>query len=565
MPHPPPPEQAFDVTNLVGRRATKRWERVSVGDLFERVRWSFPHKEAIVAGSGACGTPRFSRLTYEAADLLANRIANALIAQGLKRTDTVFFFCENSVEAYVAKMGVAKAGLVCAPINPRLSPDVQDYLITLLNPKFAFVDAELWPAARETFSRRNIPGAMIPIGGDQIPPGWKSFEHFVEGALDAEPDVEIHGDDIWEILPTSGTTSMPKAVMLSHNHAYITAYSYALTHTRGLRFESDLRVCSLLPVIYHGPDQSQSFPSFLCGGTFIIGRQATATNCASLITEERPTHFWGGSPQIIEALVEEVTLHPSKYDLTCLTSVMFSWASLPPTAADALKLLTKNSDLQLVGILGQIEAISCVRFWPDKWPELYRASAPHINHTGLPTPILAASIMDEQGNLIEQTRPNVQGEIVYRSPAVTAGYYKNEEATREAFRHGWFHSGDCCMYDENGLLVMIDRYKDVVKSGGENVSTIRVEAVVSRHPSVQKVAVVGLPHERWSEAVTAFVILRPGQSATEDDLIAFCRSHLAAFESPKAIVFVEKLPETVGGKVLKYVLRDTFRSHYQTR
>jgi acyl-CoA synthetase (AMP-forming)/AMP-acid ligase II len=557
-------EANFDVKNLVGRRATNRWERVSVGDLLERVRWSFPEKEAIVAGAGACGAPRFSRLTYRAADELANQVANALLAKGLRRADTICFLCENSVEAYIAKLGVAKAGLVCAPINPRLPPDSQEYILSLLTPKFAFVDAELWAVASETLTKHEIRGAIIPIGGNQVPDGWVSFEQLVEGAPVTEPIVEIHGDDIWEILPTSGTTSMPKAVMLSHNHAYITAYSYALTHTRGLRFETDLRVCSLLPVIYHGPDQSQSFPAFLCGGTFIIGRQASAANCAALITRECPTHFWAGSPQLIEGLIEEVKDQPSKYDLSSLTSVMFSWASLPPSAADSMKLLTKNDELQLVGILGQIEAISCVRFWPDKWPDIYRASAPRINHIGLPTPILAASIMDDDGQLIEQAQRNVPGEIVYRSPAITAGYYMNAQATRDAFRYGWFHSGDCCMYDENGLLVMIDRYKDVVKSGGENVSTIRVEAVLSRHPAIQKVAVAGLPHARWSEAVTAFVILRPGESVTEKELLAFTRPHLAPFETPKAFVFVNTLPETVGGKVMKYALRKTFRDYYKS-
>ena len=150
------------------------------------------------------------------------------------------------------------------------------------------------------------------------------------------------------------------------------------------------------------------------------------------------------------------------------------------------------------------------------------------------------------------------GEAVYRSPTVMQGYYKDEEATRAAFAHGWFHSGDSCMYDEAGLRIMVDRKKDIVKTGGENVSSLRVEAVMQGHPAVDRCAIIGLPDERWGEAVTAVVLLRAGASPGDVDeatLIAHCRAKLAGFETPKRVVFVEKFPETVGGKIQKHVLR----------
>lgn len=553
---------SFDVDNLIGRRPIKRWDRVSVGDMFERMRWSYPDKEAVIGGPGAYASEKYARLTYRQADELANQVANALIARGYVQGDCVMFFCENTVESYIAKFGVCKAGMVCTPVNPRLSPDVQEYLIGMLKPKIAFADAELWPDAKLAFDKCGLKGVMVPIGGDVLPPGWVNFEQFVADVPTSEPDVPIHGDDIWEILPTSGTTSMPKGVMMSHHFAYIGAYSHALTHSRGLRFESDIRVCSVLPVIYHAPDHTQAFPAFLCGGTFVMGRQAKAVNFADLVSRERCTHLWAGSPQFIDDMVDAVVSNPGKYDISSLTSIMFAWAALSPKTWDTLKELC-GQNLQLVEILGQTEAIPCSRFYPDKWPEIFRASAPAINHTGLPPPILAATIMDDEGKLIDRSRVGVPGEIVYRTPAVTAGYYKNEPATREAFRHGWFHSGDCCIWDENGLLVMIDRYKDVVKSGGENVSTIRVEAIVKAHPAVHRVAVVGLPHARWSEAVTGVVILKPGQSVSEEELLAFSRAKLAGFEAPKGFIFVDSLPETVGAKVLKYKLRELYRDHYK--
>jgi acyl-CoA synthetase (AMP-forming)/AMP-acid ligase II len=152
----------------------------------------------------------------------------------------------------------------------------------------------------------------------------------------------------------------------------------------------------------------------------------------------------------------------------------------------------------------------------------------------------------------------VTGEAVYRSPVMTAGYYRNEDATREAFRDGWFHSGDSCAFDENGLRVMVDRFKDIVKSGGENVSSIRVESALVQHPAVARAAVIGVPDRRWGEAVTA-VVVRDGDALSEEELIAFARDRLAGFETPKQIIFVDELPETVGGKILKYRLRQQYR------
>jgi acyl-CoA synthetase (AMP-forming)/AMP-acid ligase II len=160
--------------------------------------------------------------------------------------------------------------------------------------------------------------------------------------------------------------------------------------------------------------------------------------------------------------------------------------------------------------------------------------------------------------------PGVPGEAVYRSPAVTAGYYRDLPATEEAFRYGWFHSGDSCVVDEDGLRIMVDRYKDIIKSGGENVSSIRVEAMLHEHPEVAKAAVVGLAHDRWGEAVTAVVVRAPGATVTEEELLDWARERLAGFETPKKVLFTDALPETVGGKVLKYKLRQAMADLYAT-
>lgn len=548
-----------DVTSLTDRHPTNRWERTSVGDVLERLTWSYPDKEAVVGAPGAYAYPEHERLTYRQADELANRVAHALLDSGLHRGDRVLMFCENSVEAYLTKIGIAKAGLVCVPVNPSLAPDVVAYLIERTSPGFAVVDAELWARARKPFLDAGLqPGMVIPLG-EGVVDGGTAFADLVADRPTTEPDVVIHGDDVWEILYTSGTTAMPKGAMTSHHSSYYAAYSFALTLTRGIRLECDLKLATFLPVIYHVADQIFTFPAFLSGGTLVIGRRPAPDAIAEAISREGVTALWGGSPAMVNALADTLLANRHAYDPRSLTVIVYGWAALPPGTLATLKQLC-GEQLVVTEIFGQTEAISCHRFWPDKWPDVYRRTAPEQNYVGVPNPLLASTVMDESGEMLGD-RPGVPGEAVYRSPVVTAGYYRDEQATQEAFRHGWFHSGDSCVYDDRGLRVMVDRYKDIVKSGGENVSSLRVESVLVQHPAVAKAAVVGLPHTRWGEAVTA-VVVPEADAPSEQDVLAFCRERLAGFEAPKSVIFVDELPETVGGKVLKYKLRERFRDVY---
>jgi acyl-CoA synthetase (AMP-forming)/AMP-acid ligase II len=549
----------FDVTSLHGRRAVHRWERTSVGDLLERVTWSFPDKDAIVGRPGAYADERFARLTYRQADELANQVANGLLAQGLARGDVVTMFCENTVEALVTKLGIAKAGLVAAPMNPMMAPDMVAAMVGLVTPKLAIVDAELWPRAQEPFTAAGLRvGVTITVGGDPVP-GSRSFTDFVADQPTTEPDVVIHGDDIWEILFTSGTTALPKGVMMSHTCSYLAGFGFALSLTRGLRIETDLRMGTFLPMIYHVGDQPFTYSVFLSGGTLVLGRRPAPDPIAEMIAEERVTALWSGSPAMVGALDATLTKRPA-LEARSLTVIVYGWAALPPAVLASLKRHC-GDDLLVFEIFGQTESITCHRFWPDAWPELFARTSPQDNYVGVPSPILASTVLDPFGEDLKGS-PGTAGEAVYRSPSMMSGYYRDEAATREAFRYGWFHSGDSCAYDDAGLRIMLDRYKDIVKTGGENVSSLRVESVLVQHPAVAKAVVIGLPHPHWGEAVTGVVIKEPGQDVIADELIAYCRERLAGYETPKGIVFVDELPETVGGKVLKYKLRAGLADHF---
>ena len=562
LPHRPhgtdlPDAATIDVETLRGRRAVNRWERTSIGDVFERLTWSRPDQVAIAAADGACGDERFASVTYREADDTANRFAGALAAAGLEPGDRVLLICENSVEAFLAKIGVAKAGMVAVPLNPSLAPDVLAHLIERTAPRFALVDAELWPRVSSVLAGAGLRvGATITVGGGPVDDS-PAFADLLADQPAEEPAVEIHGDDIWQLLFTSGTTAMPKGVMLSHSYGHLAGLNFALSLTRGLRHDSDLALTTFLPMIYHVGDEIFPFGTFLAGGTLTLGRRPAPGPVAAALVGA--TAVWAGSPQFVAALADELDAHPD-LDVSTLTTLVYGWGALSPALIERLATRCAPGFVTL-GIFGQTEAIACHRFWPTRWPDVHAASAPAVNYVGLPSGLLASDVVDENGDPVRDGRP---GEAVYRSPVMTAGYYRDVDATREAFRGGWFHSGDSAVVDPDGLRIMVDRYKDIVKTGGENVSSLRVEAVLHEHADVARAAVVGLPHEHWGEAVTAVVVPVEGHSPTAEDVIAFCRTRLAGYETPKAVVFAETLPDTVGGKVLKYRLRAEHAELYRS-
>ena len=541
----------IDVENFRNRRNNARWNRVSVGDVIERMTWNEPGKVAFIATPEATVDPAYARVTYSEANDVINRVANALLALNLPRASRIAMLCDNSNEAWLAKVGVAKAGLVAAPINVMMASDVIAEALQRVGAQHAIVDQALWEPLEGTLALANI-RPIVSIGG---PPQGRipNFEEFMSEHGADEPDVEIHGDDIWQVLFTSGTTAKPKAVMISHTSTYMAAYSKALTMTRGLSHESEIRLGVFTPMVFHIGDQLCVFGPLVCGGTVIIGRKPQGPEMARAITDEKVTCLFGGSPQFVESLITEVQSKPEEYDLSSLGVMWFGWAPLAPASLAAFQELC-GPQLKVYEMIAQTEAIAGHRFFIDRHLDMYLREAPAINHVGKPSPIMGATVMDETGQDLRD-KPGVAGEAVYRTPAMFSGYYRDLEATQEAVRGDWFHSGDSFVYGQDQIRLMVDRYKDIVKSGGENVSSIRVESVLQQHPTVIRAAVIGLPDDRWGEMVTACILKAPNTQFEEKALIGFARERLAGFETPKRIVVMDEFPTTVGGKVLKYKLR----------
>lgn len=545
----------FDVTNLYNRRNVNRWERVCVGDTFHRLTYSYPDKIALIGWKGAYAYPENERLTFIEADAKVNQIANSLIERGLQRGDRVLLYCHNSVESYLIKIATSKAGGVVVPVNPMIAPDVVDYVVKLIEPKVTIVDAELWPQVKKVFADNKIvPDVTIPIGGGVVS-GSVSFSDFIKGKSVSEPNVEVHGDDIWQIIFTAGTTALPKGVMISNIYTIMYAYNYAMSFSREHHIENELTNVSFLPVTFHIADGA-TIGSYLCGGSLLLGRSFKAEAVAEAITKEKGTSLWGGASAMVHQVIDVFWENRDKYDASSLKCIYYGWGQIRPDYHAKLKELCGN--ILAFSVFGQTENNCCYHFWPDQYPEKFKNNCPKINYVGVPSPLLESMIVDSDGKSL-RGKPNVAGEAVYRSMGIMSGYYKDEAATKKAFENGWFHSGDSCMYDEDNITIMVDRYKDIVKSGGENVSSLRVETVLSLHDSVQKSVVIGISHPKWGEAVVGIVIPKSNHNLKEEDLIQFCRDKLAKFETPKKIIFVDSLPETVGGKVQKYKLREKYK------
>ena len=426
-----------DVTALVGRRAEDRWNRVCVGDLIERNVWGRPDQDAFVALPGACTEPRFARLDYRQANGVCDQLAQGFLARGLQRGDRVLLVCENSVEAVLIKLATAKAGLVAVPLNPSLAPDVLAHLAALTEPGLAVVDDELVAAAGPVLADAGVPiGITLTVTGGPVAEGSVGFGAFADAQPAVEPDGPVHGDDIYELLFTSGTTALPKGVMLSHTNATLSAHGFALSLSRGVPAEEDVRLLSFLPVVYHVGDQIFTLSVLACGGTVIVGRRPEPGAIAAAIAQGRPTVLWGGSPQLVKGVTG--ALEAGDVDAASLRVVVYGWGALEPAVLASLT--ARCPEVRTMGIFGQTEAIACHRFWPDRHVETYRASAPAVNYVGLPHPLLASKVVDLDGADLVGA-PGVPGEAVYRSPSVTHGYYRDPDATREAFRDGWFHSG----------------------------------------------------------------------------------------------------------------------------
>jgi len=498
----------------------------------ERSAYVYPDKEAVVHGS--------RRYSYRQFQARVHRLASGLRRAGLRKHDRVAFLCPNTPAMLEAHYGVPAAGGILVSINIRLAPDEIGYILKHSGARFLFVDAE-YEGLVKPLDLGTLQVVRVDDTGDRGDP----YEDFL--ATGDPGPVESWLEDEEETITinyTSGTTGRPKGVMYTHRGAWINAVGEVLE--AGLTHDS--RYLWTLPM-FHCNGWCFTWAVTVVGATHLCLRKVDPERIWDLLDREGVTHY-NGAPTVQLAIVN----HPRAHRLERPVTVTVAAAPPSPTLLARLKEL----NFRPVHVYGLTETYGphTVCAWHREWDALpLEEQARLMARQGQGYALFdLVRVVDEQMRDVPRDGQTL-GEVVMRGNNVMKGYFEQPDATAEAFRGGWFHSGDLAVWHPDGYIELRDRKKDIIISGGENISTIEVEQCIARHPAVLECAVIAIPDEKWGERPKAFVTLKPGQSATEQEIIEHCRHHLAHFKVPAAVEFGE-LPKTSTGKVQKFVLRE---------
>lgn len=489
--------------------------------------------------------------------------ANALSKAGIGKNDTVAIIAPNIPEIFEATFAVPMSGAVLNPINIRLDPETIAYILDHGQAKVLITDTRFSASVEKALEKLGRDDLLIidivdqqtdePAGREL---GSTNYERFLETG-DPDASWSIPGEE-WDAISlnyTSGTTSDPKGVVASHRGAYLIALGTIAAWPFVGEKPGDFPVHMSVVPLFHCNGWGHAWALAANGGMTVLVRNITGANLYAAIAEHRVTHF-NGAPTVLSMLINATD--EEKRDFDWRIRVYTAAAPPPPSVLEAIN----AAGFELTHVYGLTETyghvVECLV--QEEWDELDAAARSAMHARQGVRFAVTDDVMVADPETMQPVRPDGEsmGEIMIRGNTVMKGYFRNAEATREAFAGGWFHSGDLAVMHDDGYLQIKDRSKDIIISGGENISSVEVEAVLHRHPDVIAAAVVAKPDEKWGETPCAFVELRNGAAPTEGDIIAFCREHLAGFKCPKSVIFQE-LPKTSTGKIQKFILRDQVR------
>ncbi len=508
----------------------------------------YPDRPALVYGE--------RRFTWRETARRCRALASALTGLGIGKGDTVAVFAPNVPAIFEAHFGVPMNGAVLNTINVRLDAETVAFILAHGEAKVLLTDREFSSVAADAVERLERRPHVIDIddpavdGGDLV--GDVEYEDFV-----ASGDPDFHWqppEDEWDAIAlnyTSGTTGNPKGVVYHHRGAYLNALGNLIAQA-----------------IPPHPVYLWTLPMFHCNGwcfpwtitalagTHVCLRRVEPGPIYGAITEDGVTHFCG-APVVLNMLANAP--ESEKRPLPRRVEAMTAGAPPPATVIEAME----SAGFSITHVYGLTETYGpdVVCAWHEDWDALPSADQAGLKaRQGVAYPVQEDIMVADAGTLQPVPRDGeTMGEVFHRGNIVMKGYLKNPRATEEAFAGGWFHSGDLGVWHEDGYVELKDRSKDIIISGGENISSIEVEDVLYRHPAVLEAAVTARPDDKWGETPCAFVTLKEGEGATEADIVAFCRDNLAHFKAPKTVVFCD-LPKTSTGKVQKFVLRERARA-----
>jgi fatty-acyl-CoA synthase len=503
----------------------------------------FPGKTAVV-----CGDARF---TYSQFAERTKRLAGALRGAGIAPGDRIAFLslnCHRLLEAYY---GVLEAGAVLLPLNVRLAPNELAHILNDSGVKALFLQQEFVPLV-DSF-RRNVASVKNYFLLDSTPLApWLSAEDYEDMLAAASPHqsdiMQFDENSLAELFYTSGTSANPKGVMLTHRNVYLHALSVCVT----FRTKADAVQLHTIP-LFHANGWGTAHSVTLVGGRHIMLARFTCAEVFRLVERERVD-----SLSLVPIMATALVNSPDReeHDLSSVEWISIGGAASSPTLLRQMEQAFGCECFAGYGLTETSPVLSTARTKPGEEPEgekRYLAQA----KTGYAIPGVELRVVDH--NDVDVARDGkTMGEIVARSDGVMQGYWQNPAETANVMRGGWFHTGDMAIIDESGGILIVDRMKDIIVSGGENISSLEVEKVLLEHPSVYEAAVIPITDEKWGEVPKALVIARPGTNLTQPELLDFCRSRIAHYKCPASIEFVDSLPKTATGKVLKKDLRRTY-------
>ena len=502
-----------------------------------RTRRLHPHREGVVDGG--------RRLSYEQFFDRCDRWSSALQRLGLRQGDRVVYIAPNTHALLEGFYAVPQLGAVLVPLNYRLTPADFAYMINHCGARVVCADSDYLDAVDGI--RKGLASVEHFVALEGARDGWLDYEASVAGSPPGFARPAIGENDLLTINYTSGTTSRPKGVMITHRNAHLNTVG-TLLH---FPMTCADRYLWTLPM-FHANGWTFVWTVTAVGGVHVCLRKVEPRAVFERIAAERITALCA-APTVLIGIASA----PPEARQGVGKGVRVLTAGAPPAAA-TIERVEGELGWVITQVYGLTETSPFITVCEPR-PE-HEALAPEDSaavkaRQGVELLTSGELLVVDAGGREVPHDGRTMGEIVVRGNVVMRGYYDDPEATARAFAGGFFHTGDAAVVHPDGYAEIRDRFKDVIISGGENISSVEVEGALLRHPSVQEAAVVGMPHEKWGEAPHAFVVLRPGASAAEAEIIQFVRDRLAHFKAPHGVTFLEQLPKTATGKIQKYVLR----------
>ena len=503
-----------------------------------RARRLYAKNEAVVDGD--------LRFTYEQFLNRCDQWSNALQKMGVEKGDKVAYIAPNTHSHLEAYYAVPQIGAVLVPINYRLSADEFEYIINHSGSKIVCVHPDYFDSVDNVREKLTAVEHFVALEGEKD--GWSEYEQLILGIEANYEPVVIDEDDLITINYTSGTTARPKGVMITHRNAYMNIMGTLVHH----HLTPEDRYLWTLPM-FHANGWTFTWINTARGMAHICLRKVEASIIYELLQNERVTMFCAAPTVLIS-----ITNVPKELRATAPKGIRLFTAGAPPAAA-TIEIVERDLGWELTHVYGLTETTPLIAICEPRASHMDLTIEQRAKVKARQGIELVSSgelkVVDDNGIEVAKDGQTL-GEITVRGNVVMTGYYNDPKSTAAAIKDGWFYTGDAAVVHEDGYLEIRDRFKDVIISGGENISSVEVEGCLLHHPAVLEVAVVGMPHEKWGEAPHAFVVLHSDETSSEEELRLHVRDNLAHFKTPQWFSFVSDLPKTATGKVQKFLLRD---------